>query len=188
MELIMPDGSHYQVAAGDNLSLIAAGKGRGRTVWNSQGQFQQALPRRPTSPTPSVEPVSRSGAARSTAGKVTPTTTGTGPFDIGGGVLVDTDMDPADVDTLRTIKASAWPGEMWKVINGKMDTVPVLPGTPRPWVAPKTVDNTPVPQFHEPGAQHDQQQGYEFKTWTDADQEQMRKDQIARIMKLAGTD
>jgi len=203
MELIMPDNSHYQVAQGDNLSLIAAGKGRGRTVWNSRGEYQQAQPKFPRTPTPtSNEPVGRSGP-HPVAGKVAPTVapvtaaTGTGPIDIGNGVLVDPDMDPADIDALQTTKASAWPGEMWKVINGKFETVPVIPGKPRPYVAadktsdtspPATRSIAPTPQFTTPGAAHDGQQGQDVKNWNPEAIEQMRQDQIARIKQLAGTD
>ena len=53
---------------------------------------------------------------------------------------------------------------------------------------PTTVDTTPAPTFNAPGAQHSDQQGYDFKNWTDADREQMRQDQLARIMKLAGQE
>ena len=181
--LEMPDETIYQVGAGDTLSGIAAGKRTGKTLYTSQGQrVPLAQPGQTNTPSPS--PVGRSGP-HPVAGKVAPVTaaTGTGPMDIGNGVLVDPDMDPADIDALQTTKASAWPGEMWKRVDGKLDTVPVIPGKPRPYVA-----KTPTPQFHTPGAAHDGQQGQDIKNWKPEDLEQMRQDQIARIRQLAGTD
>jgi hypothetical protein len=100
-------------------------------------------------------------------------------------------MKPSDIESLQTTKASAWPGEMWKVINGKFETVPVIPGRPRPYVAADQtsdtkLDTSPAPQFTTPGAAHDGQHQSDFKSWKPDDIEQMRQDQIARIKRLAG--
>jgi len=197
MELLMPDDSIYRIAPGDNLSKIAAGQGKGtrerrntRTGMHepvsSPGDTVQVKINKPVA----REPVSRSGAARSIADKVQ-SNTGDGPLDIGNGVLVDPNMKPSDIESLQTTKASAWPGEMWKVINDKFETVPVIPGRPRPYVASDTkldtkLDTSPAPQFTTPGAAHDGQQQFNFKSWKPDYEEQMRQDQIARIKRLAG--
>jgi hypothetical protein len=194
MELLMPDDSIYRIAPGDNLSKIAAGQGKGtrerrntRTGMHepvsSPGDTVQVRINKPVA----SEPVSRSGAARSIAGKVQ-SNTGDGPLDIGNGVLVDPNMKPSDIESLQTTKASAWPGEMWKVINGKFETVPVIAGKPIPWTAPeskdsKSADNTPAPQHHVPGAQHDGQQKYNY-SWTDSGYN--REKEIERIKRAAG--
>lgn len=199
MELLMPDDSIYRIAAGDTLSKIAAGQGKGtRERKNSRTGMHEPVPGSDTvqvkiNKPVAQAPVSRSGAARSTAGKVQPDdASGTGPLDIGGGVLVDPNMEPSDIDSLQTTKASAWPGEMWKVINGKFETVPVIPGKPRPYVAAdKTSDTTPkpdtTPATRSITSTHDGQEKSEVKTWKPEDMEQMRQDQIDRIKRLAGT-